>query len=71
MMMMDRRGFMNCMGAGMMATLFGSAAGASFSAAPNRVPWRAPRGKTVRLPLLTPVPLGAVRPLGWLRTQLG
>lgn len=70
-MMMDRRGFMNCMGAGMMATLFGSAAGASFSAAPNRVPWRAPRGKTVRPPLLTPVPLGAVRPLGWLRTQLG
>ncbi|MBC7186310.1 MAG: glycoside hydrolase family 127 protein [Calditrichaeota bacterium] len=46
------------------------ALGESFSAPRARVPWRAPRGKGLRPPLLTPLPASAVRPLGWLRAQL-
>ncbi len=69
-MLMDRRGFMGCMGAGVVASLLAPTTGGSLSAAPPRVPWRAPRSKGLRPPLLTPVPLPAIKPLGWLRTQL-
>ena len=69
-MIISRRGFLASMGAGALATMCLPADGGGLSAPRLRVPWRAPRGRGPRPPMLSPLPVTAIRPLDWLRTQL-